>query len=175
LGPKIWQTSEGAGEPQPFGILNGHGVVLTNATALAWVDSGSRATDFDIRVDRRPGKYGTGHNTGISFRVVDSNNYFFAYSSDGADASQAQTLTVGNYVSGLRTVLASGVSAPAAWTTMRVVTTGAGAVLVYADSTLLYSTSSSLLANSDGMGLYNNGPGLGLTNRWDNFRVFVAN
>ena len=82
--------------------------------------------------------------------------------------------TVGHYVGGVRTVLASGVSAPAGWTTLRVVTTGAGAVLVYADGTLVYSTSSSLLANSDGMGLYNNGPGLGLTNRWDNFLVLVA-
>lgn len=58
---------------------------------------------------------------------------------------------------------------------MRVVTIGAGMVLVYADDTLVYSTSNSLLSNSDGMGLYNNGPGLSLTNRWDNIRsVYCA-
>ena len=129
MGPKTWQTNEAAAGPQPFGILNGHGVLLANATALAWVNTGSGGADFDIRIDRRPRNFGTGHNTGISFRVVDSNNYFFAYSSDGADASQPQTLTVGHYVAGLRTVLASGVSMPTGWTTMRVVTTGAGAVL----------------------------------------------
>lgn len=173
-GSKVWQTNETGSSRQPFGILNGKGVLLANAAALAWVNIGSGSTDFDIRTDRRPRNFGTGHNTGIAFRVVDSNNYFFAYSSNGADASQPETLTVGHRVAGLRTVLASGVSIPTGWTTMRVFTTGAGVVRVYADDTLLYSTSSTLLSNSDGMGLYNNGPGLGLTNRWDNFSVFVA-
>jgi concanavalin A-like lectin/glucanase superfamily protein/carboxypeptidase family protein len=172
-GSKLWQTNEGGSGPQPFGILNGRGVLLANTTALAWVKTGSGGADFDIRVDRRPRGFGTGHNTGISFRVVDSNNYFFAYSSDGANASQPQTLTIGRCLAGLRTVLASGVLLPISWTTMRVVTTEAGLVLVYADDTLAYSTISSLLSNSDGMGLYNNGPGLSLTNRWDNFRVFT--
>jgi hypothetical protein len=174
LGPKTWQTSEAGAGPQPFGILNGQAVLLSNATALAWVNTGAGDADFDIRVDRRPRNFGTGHNTGIAFRVVDSNNYFFAYSSDGADASQPQTLTVGHFSAGQRTVLSSGVSLPPGWTTMQVVTTGAGAVRVYAGGTLLYSTNSSLLAQSLGVGLYNNGSGLGLTNRWDNFRVFVA-
>ena len=173
-GPKTWQTNEAGSGPQPFGILNGQGVLLGNSTALAWVNMGSGGADFDIRVDRRPRGSGTGHNTGISFRVVDSNNYFFAYSSDGPNASQPQTLTVGYRVAGLRTLLAKGVSLPNSWTTMRVVTTGAGMVLVYADDTLAYSTSNSLLSNSNGMGLYNNGPGLSLTNRWDNFCVFDA-
>ncbi|MCM3903078.1 MAG: carboxypeptidase regulatory-like domain-containing protein [Pyrinomonadaceae bacterium] len=173
-GPKTWRTNAAGAGPQPFGILNGRGVLLANAEALTWLNMASGGTNFDIRTDRRPRNSGTGHNTGISFRVVDSNNYFFAYSSDGADASLPQTLTVGHYIAGLRTVLASEISMPSGWTTMRVVTTGAGVVRVYANGTLLYSTNSSLLSNSDGVGLYNNGPGLALTNRWDNFRVFVA-
>jgi carboxypeptidase family protein/concanavalin A-like lectin/glucanase superfamily protein len=174
LGPRTWVTNAPTGLRQPFGILNGRAVLLANATALAWVNASSDDANFDIRVDRGPRFSGTGHNTGISFRVVDSNNYFFAYSSDGPDASQPQTLTLGHYVAGVRTVLASGASLPISWTTMRVVTTGAGVVEVYADDTLVYSTISSLLSNSDGMGLYNNGPGLSLTNRWDNFLVFTA-
>ncbi|MCM3871876.1 MAG: carboxypeptidase regulatory-like domain-containing protein [Pyrinomonadaceae bacterium] len=174
LGPKVWQTSEGGADPLPFGILNGHGVPLANTTALTWVNTGSGGSNFEIRTERRARTFGTGHNTGISFRVVDASNYFFAYSSDGANTSRPQTLTVGHRVAGLRTALASGVSMPVEWTTMTVVTTGAGAILVYADGTLLYSASSSLFSNSDGMGLYNNGPGLGLTNRWENFRVSVA-
>ena len=174
LGPQTWVTNAQTGSRQPFGILNGRAVLLANATALAWVNASSDDSNFDIRIDRGPRGSDTGRNTGISFRVADLNNYFFAYSSDGADASQPQTLTVGHCVAGLRTVLASGVSLPTSWTTMRVVTTGAGVVLVYADTTLVYSTSNSLLSNSNAMGLYNNGPGLSLTNRWDNFRVFTA-
>ncbi len=174
LGPQTWVTNAQTGSRQPFGILNGRAVLLANATALAWVNASSDDANFDIRIDRGPRSSGTGRNTGISFRVADFNNYFFAYSSDGADASQPQTLTIGHCVAGLRTVLASGVSLPTSWTTMRVVTTGAGVVLVYADNTLVYLTSNSLLSNSNAMGLYNNGPGLSLTNRWDNFRVFTA-
>jgi hypothetical protein len=54
------------------------------------------------------------------------------------------------------------------------VTTAAGVVRVYADDTLLYSTTINLLSTADGAGLYNNGAGLGLTNRWDNFTIFKA-
>jgi len=174
LGPQTWVTNAQTGTLQPFGILNGRAVLLANTTALAWVNAASDGANFDIRIDRGPRGSGTGRNTGISFRVVDANNYFFAYSSDGADASQPQILTVGHCVAGLRTVLASELPLPTSWTTMRVVTTGAGVVRVYADAALVYSTSISLLSTSGGMGLYNNGPGLGLTNRWDNFRAFNA-
>jgi len=63
---------------------------------------------------------------------------------------------------------------PGTWTTLRVVTGAAGALRVYADNTLLYSSTIALMSNANGAGLYNNGPGLGLTNRWDNFTVFAA-
>ncbi|MFN2511538.1 MAG: hypothetical protein ABR568_08855 [Pyrinomonadaceae bacterium] len=174
LGPRTWVTNATAGTLQSFGLLNGRAVLLANAPALAWVNASSSDANFDIRIDRQPRASGIGHNTGISFRVADSNNYFFAYSSNVANASETPTLTVGHCVAGLRTVLASELPLPTIWTTMRVVTTGAGVVRVYADAALVYSTSNSLLSTSGGMGLYNNGPGLGLTNRWDNFRVFNA-
>jgi hypothetical protein len=169
-----WQTNQAAPHPQPFGILNGRAVLLANSIAVAWANVSSVTADFDIRVDRHAGNFGSGHNTGISFRVADASNYFFAYSTDKGDPSQPQTLTVGYYAAGLRTELATGLSLPGSWTTLRVVTTAAGVVSVYADGTLLYSTNNTVLANSKGAGLYNNGPGLALGNRWDNFRVFSA-
>src|SRR6185503_18159081 len=112
--------------------------------------------DLDIRVDRSAGVWGTGHNTGISFRVTDSNNYFFAYTRDSADPSPPEILTVGNYLGGARTDLATGISLPGSWTTLRVVTTEAGIINVYADNTLLYSATNNSLASSVGAGLYNN-------------------
>lgn len=170
-GAQTWHTNQGPAQPQPFGILNGRAVLLANVPAVAWtlISSG---LDLDIKVDRHAGVWGTGRNTGISFRVADANNYFFAYSSESP--SQAQTLTVGYYATGIRTELASGILLPLSWTTLRVVTTQAGAINVYAGTTLLYSTTNSLLAGSAGAGLYNNGPGLALTNRWDNFTVLSA-
>src|SRR6185295_16321088 len=167
-----WQTNQAADQPQPFGILNGRGVLLANTRAITWVNAPAGDADLDIRVDRHAGLWGTGHNTGISFRVADSSNYFFAYISYSADASQPEILTVGNYLGGTRTDLASNISLPASWTTLRVVTTEAGAISVYADNTLLYSTANNSLASSTGAGLYNNAAGLALTNRWDNFTVF---
>jgi hypothetical protein len=172
--PQTWHTNQAPTQPQPFGILNGRAVLLANAMAVAWTNVSSQAGDFDITVDRHAGVSGTGRNTGLSFRVADSSNYYFAYSSDVQDPSQPQILTVGYYSGGIRTELAAGISLPANWTTLRVVTTSTGALSVYAGNTLLYSTSNALLANSTGAGLYNNGPGLALTNRWDNFRVFTA-
>ncbi|MDQ2937703.1 MAG: hypothetical protein M3R67_09355 [Acidobacteriota bacterium] len=170
-GPQLWTTNEDPSSPQPFGILNGRAVLLANATSITWTHAATGVANLNIAVDRHPGTYGTGHNTGISFRVSDSNNYFFAYSSDNPDPLQPQTLTVGYFTAGLRTDLATGVSMPAAWTTLQVITTAEGAIRVYADGAQLYSTFNTVLSGSTGAGLYNNGPGLGLTNRWDNFTV----
>jgi hypothetical protein len=47
-----------------------------------------------------------------------------------------------------------------------------GQIKVYADATLVYSTTSNLLSGGMGAGLYNNAAGLGLVNRWDNFTVY---
>ena len=173
-GAQPWQTNQAPGQPQPFGILNGRGVLLANARAITWVNAPAGDANLDIRIDRHAGVWGTGHNTGISFRVTDSSNYFFAYTKDSVDPTQPEILTVGNYLGGARTDLASNISLPASWTTLRVVTTEAGAISVYADNTLLYSTSNNSLAGSVGAGLYNNAAGLALTNRWDNFTVFTV-
>jgi hypothetical protein len=83
-------------------------------------------------------------------------------------------LTVGHVIGGVRGDLVSGVAIPTGWITMRVVTVESGLVHVYADNALLYTTTNGSLSRNRGMGLYNNGPGLGLTNRWDNFAVFTA-
>jgi hypothetical protein len=172
--PQAWQMNQAPAQPQPFGILNGRAVLLANATSIAWTNTSGGAANLVIRVDRHAGVNGTGRNTGISFRVADPSNYFFAYSSDNLDPSQPQTLTVGYYSAGIRTELAAGISLPTDWTTLRVVTISTGAISIYAANTLVYSTNNTVLASSPGAGLYNNGPGLALTNRWDNFRVFNA-
>ena len=58
---------------------------------------------------------------------------------------------------------------PANWTTLRVVTRNSGDLKVYVDGSLVFSTTSPVLASATGAGLYNNSAGLGLVNRWDNF------
>ncbi len=170
---KTWITNTGTVSPNPFGILNGRAVLLDNAAAVAWINVSPSASDLDIQVDRR-GNFSAGHNTGISFRVADANNYFFAYSSDGPDPSLPQTLTAGYYSAGTRTNLITGVTIPPNWKTLRVITNSVGTIRVYADTTLVHSTTHSFLATSVGAGLYNDGPGLALANRWDRFRVFLA-
>jgi hypothetical protein len=168
-GSKQWLSSDSAGSPQSFGLLNGVGVSLGNRTAITWVPVS--AADIDVRVERKRGKWGSGHNTGLSFRVSDAANYFFAYSSsNGTETS----LTLGYFESGVRHELASGLALPSGWTTLRVLTRTSGQIDVFADQTLVLSLNSPVLANASGAGIYNDGPGLGLTNRWDNFWVFHA-
>ena len=170
-GPLTWQTPESAADQKPFGILNGLGVLLGNSTALTWVNPGAQTGDLDIRVDRWPGRNGTGTNTGLSFRVMDASNYFFAYTTDSIPSPGRQFITLGYYSAGSRTILASFLT-PLSWTTLRVITGRDGSIQLFTDSTLLYSTSNATLADATGAGLFNNGPGLGLTNRWDNFTIF---
>jgi hypothetical protein len=109
--------------------------------------------------------------------VADAANYFFAYTRDGA-APGTQVLDLGYYLSGQRVNLVTGVEMPQGWRTLRVVTKGAGGVTVYAEdlfsSSIVYSTTSSLLRTAAGAGIYNNSPGSGLVNRWDDFIVLAA-
>ena len=170
-GPKVWQTNQTAGGPQAFGILNSIAVLLGNDTAVAWVQTGSATGRLNVSVDRRRGRWGRGLDTGLSFRVVDANNFFFAYTTSPGGPSGSQLLKAGYYLNGQRVDLASA-SLPATWTTLRVITTDAGDLNVYADNTLLYLTNTPSLATATGAGLYNNSAGLGLVNRWDNFTVF---
>jgi hypothetical protein len=175
-GAQTWQTNLSAGELQPFGILAGHAVLLANDAAVAWVSTGASTGDLDVRVDRTLGNYGSGHNTGLSFRVLDKNNFFFAYTSDDPNnPAQPKKLWLGYYHTGASTFLLKGLSMPSSsWKTLRVLTTQAGGISVYADKVQVYSTTSQVFASATGAGLFNNAAGLSLTNRWDNFTVFSA-
>lgn len=173
-GTQLWQTNQSPTSAQPFGILNSIAVLLANDTALAWVPTGSATGNLDVRVERRTGRWGRGIHTGLSFRVVDANNFFFAYTTESGGTPNTRVLKAGYYVHGQRVELATSAALPGAWTTLRVITAETGELRVYADDTLVYSTSSPLLTTATGAGLYNNSYGLGLVNRWDNFSVFSA-
>ena len=170
---RVWRTNAEGEGAQPFGILNGRAVLLADSRSLAWVEVGAGFDDFDVRVARRNGAHESGLDTGLCFRVADSANYFFAYTTEGASPS-ARLLTVGYYSNGQRTTLASGLATPAVWTTLRVRTNAAGLIEVYAENTKVYSAQNSLMSTATGAGLYNDGPGLALANRWDNFTLFAT-
>ena len=173
-GARVWQTNQAPASQQPFGILNARAVLLANATAVAWVPTGSTSANLDVRVSRYTGRWGSGIHTGLSFRVVDANNFFFAYTADSGSTPNSKLAHVGYYLNGQRVDLTTGVAIPASWTTLRVVTMNSGDLSVYVDSTLVYSTNSPLLAAATGAGLYSDAAGMGLVNRWDNFTVFNA-
>jgi hypothetical protein len=173
-GTPVWQTNRPPASPQPFGILNSIAVLLASDTSVAWVPTGSATARVDVRVNRRRGRWGHGIYTGLSFRVVDANNFFFAYTTDDGGSPGSQIVKIGYYLDGQRVDLATSASLPLNWTTLRVITTDAGDLKIYADDTLVYSANSPIMATATGAGLYNNSSGLGLVNRWDNFTVFNA-
>lgn len=173
-GIQIWQTNQAPANPQPFGILNARAVLLANSTAVAWVPTGSATGNVDVRVNRYTGRWGSGIHTGLSFRAVDANNFFFAYTADTGGTPNSKIVRVGYYLNGQRVDLTTGVAMPSSWTTLRVVTTNSGDLQVYVDSTLVYSTNSPLLASATSAGLYSDSAGMGLVNRWDNFTVFAT-
>ncbi len=111
------------------------------------------------------GTTGAGVDTGLAFRVVDSANYFFAYTVD------SDKLYLGYYQQGVRHDLASGVNMPSGWRSLKVLTKSDGTIEIYESEDLIYSTESQIMASATGAGLYNNSNGLGLANRWDNFTV----
>lgn len=175
-GARVWQTNIHPTQAQPFGILSGCAVLLRNEMALTWVSTGASNANLDVRVERTAGKRGSGANTGLSFRVADKNNYFFAFTSDDdSDSTKPKKLTVGYYQAGVRTILASNLALPNdSWKTLRVVTSQTGSIIVYINTVQVYATNSLTLATATGAGLFNNAPGLSLTNRWDNFTVLNA-
>jgi hypothetical protein len=170
-GIKIWQTNQAQGNPQPFGILNARAVLLGNSKAVAWVSTGSANGNVDVRVNRYSGRWGSGIYTGLSFRVVDANNFFFAYTTN---SGSNKIVRAGYYLNGERHDLTSGVAIPFSYTTLQVITTNSGDLNVYVDSSLVYSTNTPILATATGAGLYSDSPGMGLVNRWDNFTVLPA-
>ncbi|MGI9164774.1 MAG: LamG-like jellyroll fold domain-containing protein [Pyrinomonadaceae bacterium] len=177
-GPTAWQfggPDESSYGPTAFGILSGRAVVLSNGPGIAWVPTGSVTRDLEISADRHPGPWGSGIHTGIAFRVLDGRNFFFAYTGvSETDPFNTRTLTVGYYLNGVRSHLATGVGMPLDWTTLWVVTKRSGEISVYANTAPIWSTSSSVLVHAAGAGLYNDLYGLALTNRWDNFSVSDA-
>ncbi|HEX8179273.1 MAG TPA: carboxypeptidase regulatory-like domain-containing protein [Pyrinomonadaceae bacterium] len=171
----VWQSVAPAAARQPFGIQNGRVVILADETAMAWLSLAPAAPgDLEIRADRHAGLWGSGLDTGLSFRVADAQNYFFAYTGEQGPDEGVRALTVGYYAEGTRTDLATKLPLPRGWKTLRVVTLRDGTLSVYADATLVYTTTNELLATANGVGLYNDRAGLGLTNRWDNFTVYAA-
>lgn len=173
-GIQVWQSDQPATNLQAFGILNARAVLLANATAVAWVGTGSAAGNLDVRVNRYKGRWGSGIHTGLSFRVVDANNFFFAFTNDVVGDPTKKTMRIGYYFAGQRVDLANSEALPANWTTLRVVTTNSGDITVYVDDMPIYSTHNPLLANATGAGLFSDSSGKGLVNRWDNFTVYAA-
>ena len=173
-GAQPWVMDQDQDQHKPFGILNGLGVILADAAAVSWVNTGSTSGNLDVRVDRKTGNRGSGVSTGISFRVRDYSSYFFAFTSTNGSLPGPQTLTVGYYLDGFKTTLVSGASIPQPFTTLRVVTKATGIIQVFVDSALVYSTTQLVLSRETKAGLYSDARGMGLVNRWDNFRVFEA-
>jgi hypothetical protein len=173
-GSQVWQSSQPATNLQAFGILNARAVLLGNMTAVAWVATGSATGNLDVRVNRYKGRWGSGIHTGLSFRVVDANNFFFAYTDDVVGDPTKKTVRIGYYLAGQRVDLASGEALPTNWTMLRVDTTNSGDINVYVDAMPIYSTNNPLLAAATGAGLFSDSPGKGLVNRWDNFTVYAA-
>ncbi|HEX7999990.1 MAG TPA: carboxypeptidase regulatory-like domain-containing protein [Pyrinomonadaceae bacterium] len=173
-GQQTWQTAQSPAALQSFGILNGRAVLLANEPSVAWVANAANDGNLDVRVERRAGFWGSGLDTGLSFRVVNHNNLFFAYTSESNQPSAPRKLAVGYYLDGERTDLTTNVLMPLYWTKLRVVAKNDGSIKVYADTTLVYSTNSKILLAGKGAGLYNNSSGSGLSNRWDNFTVYDA-
>ena len=150
-------------------------MLLANGASVAWVEPGAASADLDVRVSRRPRRAGTGQNTGLSFRVLDGSNFFFAYTSEGPAQADPKRLTVGYYLNGTRTDLVADLVLPSVeWAALRVVTHADGQLDIFLDSTPVFQATSAPLSDSTGAGLYNNAPGLALTNRWDDFTIFAA-
>jgi hypothetical protein len=170
-GAKVWQTNQVSTAPQPFGILNARAVLLSNATALAWVPITTSSGDLNVRVDRYRGRWGSGIHTGLSFRVQDASNFFFAYTTD-AGSGAGKVLHAGYYQNGNRVDLTNDAVVPAEFTSLRVVTRASGAFEIFVDSALVFSGNEASLASATGAGLYSDSTGKGLVNRWDNFAVF---
>jgi hypothetical protein len=172
-GPQVWQTNEPPANLQPFGILNGRAVLLANSMAMSWVSTGSQTGTVDVRVSRYSGRWGSGKHTGLSFRVLDAQNFFFAYTAGTGESADPRMLHVGYYLNGQRVDLTTGSAIPSTWTTLIVDSSSSGDLKVYIDDELIFSTTNASLASATGAGLFSNSSGLGLVNRWDNFTVFA--
>lgn len=178
LGPKEWQAaplSPTAGNDEPFGLLNGRAVALSEFPAgyLAWVDTGPATGYLQVVSWREPGFWKTGFDTGLVFRVADADNYFFAHTNGDPVNPATRKLIVGYRQAGRRNYLAVNLPMPAAWTRLQAVTKADGRIEIYADDTLVYTTTSDLFVGATGAGIYNDSDTHALHNRWDNFTVYT--
>lgn len=179
-GIKVWKTSGTGGVigslaiNESFGIINGQAVALLDSGygCLAWLETGSTTGYLFTGVSRHPGFYKSGLDTGVAFRVVDPSNYFFAFTYGDRVSVNPRKLIVGYWLNSKINYLQRDAEMPAGWTKLQVITTTAGTIDVYADTTLVYSTTSNLLANATGVGLFNYSGDYALANRWDNFVVY---
>lgn len=182
-GIKEWKTAVVTGDwninKEAFGIVNGRAVALSDFAAgcLAWVETGSTTGFVQTNVSRHPGLYKTGTDTGIAFRVANSRDFFFAYTTayatpDAYFTSKDRVLIVGYWLDGRINYLKSGVQMPSDWVKLRIASNSNGNIDIYADNTLVCSLNSNILSTATGVGLYNAVNSFALLNRWDDFTVY---
>ncbi len=165
LGPVAWQSSPTIQGRKPFGILNGRAVPLADNFSVAWVQPATSSALL-VQSDRQNATYGSGVDTSVAFRVQDADNFWFVYTHDGGTK-----LSLGYYQAGIRTDVA-GYNMPTAWTTLKISTRPAdGGINIVANSFDIASLANPTMKSNQGCGIFNNGAGLGLSNRWDNFTI----
>src|SRR5438876_2119778 len=165
LGPVAWQSSPTIQGRKPFGILNARAVPLTNNFSIAWVQPASNSASLG-QSDLQNATYGSGVDTSVAFRVQDADNFWFVYTHDSGTK-----LSLGYYQAGIRTDVAS-YNMPTAWTTLKVSTRPAdGGISIVANLFDIASLTNPTMKSNQGCGIFNNGAGLGLSNRWDNFTI----
>ncbi len=178
LGPRAWQynapvVSDGKGDGAfRWGVFKGRAVALGGpGFQVAFVDAAT--ANQDVRVDRRgyPAAYSDGR-TGLSFRVQDGDNFWYA-ASDGTRPDQ-QTIRWGYYQAKTRVSLSSA-AAPATWTTLRAVANGT-TITIYCDATQIATLSNSQFASATKAGLFMDDFGNGHSGvaRFDNFTVLSS-
>lgn len=180
LGAKVWQygaiSPSAFGPSQYWGIFNGRAVDLTGDRSAAWVEVGS--ADMTVCIDRRVGTWGNGE-TGIVFRLVDRQNYWFATWANHPGA--VSELDAGFYSAGTPTYKIASTVTDGGWTTLCAVTSGNTVTIktcesnacasptvrgTYTDATFNTATKAGLSASARPAAEQNS---LG---RYDNFVVF---
>ena len=166
LGPVAWQSSPTIQARKPFGILNGRAVPLADNFSVAWVQPATSSALL-VQSDRQNATYGSGVDTSVAFRVQDADNFWFAYTHDNGTK-----LSLGYNQAGVRTDVAT-YNMPTTWTTLRVSTSpGDGAITILVGNSIqVASIINTTMKSNQGCGIFNNGPGLGLSNRWDRFTI----
>jgi len=165
LGSVAWQSNPTIQGRKPFGILNGRAVPLADNFSVAWVQPATGSALL-VQSDRQNATYGSGVDTSVAFRVQDADNFWFAYTHDSG-----AKLSLGYYQAGIRTDVAN-YNMPTAWTTLKVSTSPTdGGINIVANSFDIASLTNPTMKSNQGCGIFNNGAGLGLSNRWDNFTI----